>query len=107
MSSGSSKVQANILKIPPLQQLYTIQNMRKVHFCACKRAGCLQDQEAKRDQEQGGGSTEASTAPPGEAWGQATEPDGLLAPLPRERLEAQDKSEIRNRNWNPTERQGF
>ena len=26
------------------------------------------------DQEQGGGSTEASTAPPGEAWGQATEP---------------------------------
>ena len=41
-------------------------------------------------QEQGGGGTEASTVAPGEAWGQATEPDGLLAPLPhrtRVRLE--------------------
>ena len=62
---------------------------------------------AAQDQEQGGGSTEASTAPPGEAWVQATEPDGLLAPVPRERLEAQDKSKIRHCNWNPAERQGF
>ena len=62
---------------------------------------------ATQDQEQGGGSTEASTAPPGEAWVQATEPDGLVAPVPRERLEAQDKSKIRHCNWNPRRGKAF